>query len=188
MLSGHDFSRASAGIAEYRAAAGNGVPTVSFDTAKTILMPAYLCEKGVERDYLRFNGMDMSAAETAVVSEPHEGIVAVMAVAAAVAELVFGEFGSGVSFTSPLLDIASGRKRDVNILLTEENAYITVWEKGLRMAEVLPDNSADSLLYYLQVTGRRFKLRRFSVNISGTDAAEAGHVLRRYFPKINILP
>ncbi len=187
MLDGHNFSQASQAVAAYKAGAGGRVPVVSFDTARTILMPAYLYEKGVEADYLRFNGMEMSAGETALVSEPHAGIIAVMAVGTAVAVMAAAEFGPEVRFTSPLLEVVSGRKRDLNIMLTEENVYIAVWEKGLRMAEALPDNSADSLLYYLQVLGRRFKLRRFSINISGDGAAEAGRLLGGYFPKVNIL-
>ncbi len=188
MLDGHSFSLAAHAVAEYRANHGGRVPVVSLDTPKTILMPAYLYEKGVEADYLRFNGMEPTDAETAAVSEEQDGIVAVMAVSTAVAELVAREFGEGVRFTSPLLEIASGRKRDVNIFLTRDNLYFTVWDKELKMAEALPDNTGDSLLYCMQVIGRRFKLRRFAINVSGEAAEEAGRVLGEYFPKVNVIP
>ncbi len=187
LLAGHDLALASHSAAGYKAGAGGQMPVISLDTAKTVLMPEHLFEKGVETDYLRFNGMEPAAVETVIVSEPQDGIIAVMAVDAAVAELARREFGGDVRFTSPLLEIAAGRKRDVNILLTGENAYIAVWEKGLRMAEALPDNSHDSLLYYMQVLGRRFKLRRFTINISGEGASGAGEMLDRYFSKINVL-
>lgn len=183
VLDGHNFERAAAEL-EKHAAADSAL--VSFDTAKTVLVPAHLCEQGVEESYLRFNGMPLADGEQAVVSEAEDDIVAVMAVSSAVAGLVADRFGEKVRFTSPLLEIACGRKRDVNIFLTAENAYIAVWEKGLRMAEALPDNSVDSLLYYMQVLGRSFKLRRFTINLTGADTSEAAAALSQYFDKVKI--
>jgi hypothetical protein len=138
----------------------------------------------VEDDYLRFNGMGLNADEVAVVSAPHGDMVAVMGVASDVAARVRRELGDLVSFTTPLLEIARGRKRDVNIHLTGRNTYLAVWEKGLRMAEVLPDSSIDSLLYYMQVVGRRFKLRKFDINISGEHSGLAAKTLREYFDHV----
>lgn len=239
LLDGHNFSRASESVREYLADYGgghaaHGGPVVSFDTAKTVLMPAYLYDKGVEEDYLRFGGMGLTAGETAVVSEPREGIIAVMGISEEVWALVGQElfvgrytgvrqeeleagnrtmsslhgFGNGVHeagtperfeggecmegllkevrTTSPLLEIATGRKRDVNIFLTDKNAYVAVWEKGLRMAEVLPDASVDSLLYYMQVIGRQFKLRKFDINIGGEHAGVTANSLRQYFSNVRI--
>lgn len=195
LLDGHNFSQASATLDEYKARSGEIMPVFAFDTAKTVLIPGYLCENGVEEAYLRFNGMELSSGETVVASDPQDGIVALMAVHASVNELALrfaAEFAAGgskggIRITSPLLEIAAGRKRNVNLLLTCENAYLSVWDKNLKIAEVLPDNSPDSILYYLQVLGRRFKLRRFPINISGIGAGEVGHVLKGYYPKINML-
>lgn len=184
MLDGHNFSQAAAELEKYEPAADSNSILVSLDTAKTVLVPAHLCEHEVGEDYLRFNGMPLSDGEQAVVSDTKDDMAAVMAVDSGVAGMIIGRFGGKVSLTSPLLEIARGRKRDVNIFITRENAYITVWEKGLRMAEVLPDNSVDSLLYYMQVIGRRFKLRRFTINLTGADTMEAGSVLKQYFGKV----
>ncbi len=164
------------------------------DTAKTILLPVSLYEEGRGEDYLRLNGMEPGAGERVVVSEPRkvagEDVVAVMAVPAR--ELVAKGSG-GRRYTSPLLEIARGRKRDVNIRLTAGNVYIVVWEKGLRMAEAMPDPSPDALLYYLQVIGREFKLRKFDINVSGNGAEgeakarEAVEVLREYFDNVRLV-
>jgi hypothetical protein len=78
-------------------------------------------------------------------------------------------------------------KRAVNILLTAENVYIAVWEKRLRIAEVLPDPSKESLLYYLQVLGRDFKLRKFDIFVGGERAVEVVGVLKRYFDNVRAL-
>ena len=90
---------------------------------------------------------------------------------------------AGVRPVSPLLELVdaaakSGLKRSVNIWLSANNAYLTVWENGLQMAEVFPDNSLDSILYYMQVIGRRFNLRKFEIRVGGANSALAAHTLR----------
>jgi hypothetical protein len=165
---------------------------VSFDTAKAVLVPAELYEPGAETEYLRFNGMALAVDEVALASKEQDGIVAVMAVPASEWSLHKDEYErGGVSATSPLLAIATARGQEgkrggraVDILLTAENVYIAVWEKGLRMAEALPDNSPDSILYYMQVLGRGFKLRKFDVFVDGEHAGIVCDVLRRYYKNV----
>ena len=166
---------------------------LSLDTAKTVLVPVEFYVKGTEEDYLRFNGMALAAGEVAVASEPENGIVAVMGVSAEVLSLYKDTIDrGGVSVTSPLLFVAKGfgtgrRGREVNILLTAGNAYLAVWDGTLRMAEVLPDNSVDSILYYIQVTGRRFRLRKFDINVSGERAEPVADALRPYYKKVRVV-
>lgn len=189
---------------------------ISFDTAKTVLVPVELYEKGAEKDYLRFNGMALTADEVAVASEPQGGIVAVMGVSAEEWSRYRDEYErGGVVVTSPLLAVATeggpgaehdrdggrggdrdggcgrgwGRKRGrraVDLLLTDENLYLAVRDGGLRMAEVLPDNSVDSILYYLQVVGRQFRLRKFDINVSGQKAGLVADALRHYYKKVRV--
>ncbi|MDR2911933.1 MAG: hypothetical protein LBV38_01325 [Alistipes sp.] len=204
---------------------GGGLPTVAFDSAKTVLVPADEYEEGMGESYLRFGGMAPAAGEVVVVSgvygaqgggdgdggERRGDIVAVMAVAAEVWETVREYFEGGVGagldgrgdggasrgrffVTSPLLEIAEGRGigshrggREVSVFLTGENVYLVVREKGLRLAEVLPDRSTDSLLYYMQVLGRRFKLRKFDILVGGERAKEVAEVLGRYFGNVRVV-
>jgi hypothetical protein len=160
---------------------GEGIKS-TFDTAKAVLVPVELFEKGTEEAYLRFNGMAPTTGETAVASEPVEGLVAVMAI-----KKDLKQRGGGV--TSPLLFVATrrGSRREVNIHLTDKNFYFAVRDKNLRRAEALPDNSVDSILYYLQMAGRRFRLRRFDINVSGQRAGLVADTLRRYYPHVRIV-
>ena len=174
---------------------------ISFDTAKTLLVPAEMYERGVEEDYLRFNGMALGAGETAVASEATDGIVAIMGIPSSEWESFKHRYERGeVSVTSPLLCVAArqgrrklglgldlGRKRSVNIFLTGDNLYLAVWDSALRMAEVFPDNSVDSLLYYIQVVGRSFALRRFDINVDGEGADIAAEALRQYYKKVRVV-
>lgn len=94
--------------------------------------------------------------------------------------------------TSPLLSVAAdhgqGRQgREVNIYLTEENVYLVVWDGALRMAEVLPDGSVDSILYYMHVVGQRFRLRKFDITVSGLRARLVADALRRYNKKVRVV-
>ncbi|MDR1670957.1 MAG: DUF3822 family protein [Alistipes sp.] len=171
------------------------------DSPKTVLIPAELYEKGDEEHYLRFNGMTPGAGDVTVATRPQDGIVAVMAVSREEWEL---HIRRGGAVASPLLSVADGdfgqgrggkgtradkgdKARAVNILLTETNFYFAVWYKTLRMAEVLPENSVDSILYYLQVLSRQFKLSRFDINIDGHNADAVAAALRRYYPRARAL-
>ncbi len=187
---------------------------ISFDTARTVLLPAELLKRGEGRengdagrmaaDYLRFNGMALAAGETAVVSESCDGIVAVMAVSTDDLNRRKDQYERGeVRVTSPLLCVATGgadgeterygdgkiggrKGRAVDIILTETNAYMAVRENGLKMAEALPENSVDSLLYYMQVAGQQFKLRKFDIRISGPHAEQVADALRQYYKKVTV--
>jgi hypothetical protein len=191
---------------------------VTFDTAKTVLIPVELYAEGagtvgagtvgagaeagavieagavVEvaagEDVLRFNGMAPEDGETVVASEAREGIVAVMAVPAEEWNRYADDFERGGAVAaSPLLDVATGgpgRGRTVKIHLTRENVYLAVWDDGLRMAEALPDNSVDSILYFMQTVGGQFKLRKFEIRVSGVRAGLVADALRRYFKKVRV--
>ena len=166
---------------------------LSFDTARTVLVPAPLYEKGSGEEYLRFGGMALAKGEVAVESEPQEGIVAVMGIGADVWAPYKDRYERGeVAVTSPLLRVAASRgrgrrEREVNILLTSANIYMAVWDGGLRMAEALPDNSVDSILYYMQVAGRRFPLRRFDITLSGERAGLVADALRHYYKRVRVV-
>ncbi len=167
--------------------------SLSFDTAKTVLVPAELYEKGAEEDYLRFNGMTLAPGEVAVASDPRNGIVAVMGVPAPEWTPHKDKYERGeVGVTSPLLFAAGGfgsgrRGREVIILLTAGNVYLAVWDGSLRMAEVLPDNSVDSILYYMQVVGRMFRLRKFDIHLGGQGAGPVAEALRHYYKKVRAI-
>jgi hypothetical protein len=162
---------------------------VAFDTAKTVLVPIDLYDEGAGKDYLRFNGMAIAADEVAVASSPHDGIVAVMAVRADEWNEHKDRCERGEAVvTSPLLRAATERVRgrSVNIVLTDQNVYLAVWDGDLKMAEAMPDNSTDSILYYMQVVGRRFNLKKFDIRVSGPRTGLVADALRHYYKKVRI--
>ena len=75
----------------------------------------------------------------------------------------------------------------MDIFLTASNVYLAVWDDGLRMAEALPDNSLDSLLYYIQVLGRQYPLRKFDIEVGGERAGLVADTLRRYLKKVKVV-
>jgi hypothetical protein len=184
LLDGHNFSQASDSLrsADVRQA---GEVVVSIDSAKTVLVPAYLCEERVEEAYLRFGGVASQTGERVVCSEKQGEAVAIMAVDGAIVDYIEEELaGRTIRYTSPLLEMARGEKRAVNILLTSRNAYVVVWDKGLRYAEVFPDPTPDSLLYYLQVLGGEFRLKKFEIRIGGEGAGEIVAEVAEYFKNV----
>jgi hypothetical protein len=163
---------------------------VAFDTAKTLLIPVELYEEGAAEHYLNFNGMGVATDEVVVVSRPRNDIVAVMAVPTERWNEFRERYERGeVEVTSPLLFAATRRRerpkrREVWVDLTDENVYLTVWDGELKMAEAMPDNSVDSLLYYIQVVGRRFNLRKFEIIVGGPRAGLVADALRQYYKKV----
>jgi len=180
-------------------ATGNSV--ISFDTPKTVLVPEELYTPGGEADLLAFGGMAPSDGEVAVASAARGGMVAVMAVPSAEWESAGEQLErGGVSVTSPLLDVAcavtereggllrlrGGRR--VELVVTGANLYLAVGEGGrLMVAEALPDNSPDSVLYCMQLLGRRFELRRFRIRVSGENAADVANALGKYYKRVDVV-
>jgi hypothetical protein len=184
LLDGHNFSQVSGALRSADVGQAGEV-VVSFDSAKTVLVPAYLCEEGVGEAYLRFGGVAPESGERVVCSEKQGEAVAIMAIDGAIVDYIEEELGGRtVRYTSPLLEIAGGEGRTVNIFLTPQNVYVTVWDKGLRYAEVLPDPTPDSVLYYLQVLGGEFRLKKFDIRIGGEGAEEVVSEVAQYFKNV----
>jgi hypothetical protein len=184
LLDGHNFSQASHSLRSADVERATEV-VVSFDTAQTVLVPAYLGEENVGEAYLRFSGVAPAEGDRVVCSEKQGEAVAIMAVSGAILDLIEEESGDRmVRFTSPLLEIANGKRRNVNIFLTRRNAYLAVWDKGLHYAEVLPDPSADSVLYYLQTLAGEFRLRKFEIRIGGEMAGDVVASVGEYLKNV----
>jgi hypothetical protein len=187
LLDGHNFSHTSHTLRSTSVEQGAEV-VVSFDTARAVLVPAYLCEEGVGEAYLRFGGIEPSDDERIICSEKQGETIAVMAVNEAIVSLIEKEMaGRTVRYTSPLMEIARGEKRNVNIFLTLRNAYVVVWDKGLRYVEVLPDSSPDSVLYYLQELGGEFRLKKFDICVGGERAGEVVASVGEYFKNVRLI-
>lgn len=182
LLDGHGFERTARSIGR---AVSQGVRAVvvSFDTPKTIVLPAELAEDGVGEAYLRFNGMELSKGERIAMSDKDSGVVALMAVDGAIIDLLEESFES-VVYSSPLLETPAADKRFVRLFLTCANAYLTVWDKGLKFAEVVPDQSADSALYCLHGLGREFRLHRFEIHVGGEGASAVAVAVSQYFKHV----
>lgn len=185
ILDGHDCRKAAETLEKFRKG-GAVVRRVAIDTRKTVLVPEELCEEDALAAYLRFNGSEAAASERVVASDSANGIRAIMAFEGDVYRLILRELGDRVRLTSPILEMSPSGKREVMIWLTPRNVYLAVWDRGLKMAEALPDPSVDSLLYYMQAVARDFDLRRFTIGIGGEGAAAAAGELGRYFKRVRV--
>lgn len=141
--------------------------------------------------------MALADGETTVIGQRGD-IIAVMGVETDEWSRYREQYERGeVEVTSPLLDLAtsgdrnnrgSRRSRRVGMVLTTTNVCLAVWDNGLRMAEVLPDNSVDSILYYMQVVGQNFKLQKFEIDVAGDGAEQVADALRNYYKNVRMLP
>lgn len=178
MLSGHNFSQT-----ELPESISAGEPVFVLDTPETLLVPAALFEPGMELGYMSSSGFYLSAGKTVAVSPILCDTVALMMFPENIIRELNGRFDK-CSFRSPLQEMISCG-RSINLFLTSDCAYVTVCDGELKFAEVFPDRTTDSILYYLQEIKKELSAGKFPVNLSGENTDAVANELSRYY-KINI--
>lgn len=175
LLSGHNFSEAGlpqeASCAEFL-----------LDTPDTLLVPAQLFEPGMEEAYMRRSGYSLAIEQCVAVSEPVDGVIALMAFPRSAVETLNRRYGQ-CRFFSPLQEIM-GACHGVGVMLTQQCAYIVLRDGELRFADVLSDTSVPSLVYCLHCLQKEFPASKFRVSVCGIGAEAVRKELSVYFKMI----
>ncbi len=168
---GHSFPRE-----QVEAARSGGVLSVELLSPRTTLVPAELFRPEEAAELLRLAGLPCRESECLVWSAAEEGMVAVMAIDCATRELL----PPTCSFTSPLLASNPGAANMALLSRFDNLLYIKVWEKELRLAEVLNVVSDEDAIYYLTRLAEVIPLRNYSLVVAGDEA----HGLRKLVKKL----
>ena len=176
---GHYFSaKELAGIPKEVAQA-----VIMVESPKTVLVPSELFSAEYGLSCLKASGLTPQLNETVVSCQQGE-ITAIMALSNAVASALHERFSDGVTFTTPLLHTITTKRPTVWLMMSDDHMYIKVWQNGLRYAEVLPLRTTEDILYYVAELDKEFKIKDFSILISGNGAKDRGKLLKKYFKRV----
>lgn len=144
----------------------------------TMLVPAELFDEEHATELLAANGMPLTADECAVCCGREEQYVAVAAISSEALRLVKEKLGDRARFTTPLLRTPSKAVGTVWMCRRAELLYIKVYDGSgvLQLAEVVPAETDDDLVYFFERLNGCFPLAEFGLHITG-DAPKAAHKL-----------
>ena len=181
VLNGHLFSQTELKPADpqYQSV------SVEIVTSKCVLVPKPIFKPDSADALLRLNGIYPDPQETIINAQPADSdIVAVMAVPVGLPEAVAAKYGPRAEFTSPLLRPAPKYNPAVWCLVTAGLAFIKVWNRGLRFAEVVPCATTDDLLYCLSVLDASFHLDDYTIVLGGNTAKETAKIVKKHFKRV----
>ncbi|MBQ8307212.1 MAG: DUF3822 family protein [Alistipes sp.] len=150
---------------------------VEFLSPKTTLVPADLYQEEQAAEYLSLAGMPCSKEEIAIRTSPQEGCVAVMAINRALRE----QLPEQATFTSPLLPTESPTTPTAILEQHGNLLYIQLWNPSLQLAEVLPIQQQEEILYYLARLAQLFPLKGMKLQCRGEEPKRLRKVAQTYF-------
>lgn len=151
-------------------------------THKTVLVPAEVFDKASAANYLALAGLAPDAAQTAVYSDVQQQQIAVMAVDAGCHARLSEALGMRLAYTSPLLHQPRFTGSGLWMAHTDGLLYLKLYDKVLRLAEVVRAQGTSDILYYLGRLGRIVPLRDLPLRLSGSSTL--ARQLRRYFREV----
>lgn len=153
-------------------------------TPKTLLVPAEEFDPQAAEALLAAAGMAPTDDETAVWSAPEDEKVGVMAFDRATIGMLRARYGEALHLATPLLDPFGPAVPTVLLDQRGDLLYIKVYDRDLRLAEVVPAASDEDLLYVMESLNRHEPLRRYELQPAGDLSASGRRALRRYFKRI----
>lgn len=178
-LSGHSFSHSDL---PRKSSLDDRAVEIDVATDKCILVPQPLLHDGQAAAFLHINGIETCADEQIVIAKDESSdIAAVMALPAALLAAAEERYGSGVTYTTPLLRTRTSAEPTVWLYTVGRSIYIKVWNGHLRYAEILPLRKPEDVLYYLASLDRQFGLKTYRIVVSGEYARETSKSAGKYF-------
>jgi len=151
-------------------------------THKTVLVPAEVFDRASAANYLTLAGLAPDAAQKVVYSDAQQQQIAVMAVDARCHDRLSEALGKRLVYTSPLLHQPHFSGGGLWLAHTDGLLYLKLYDKALRLAEVVRAQGTPDILYYLGRLGRTVPLRRLPLRLSGSSTL--ARQLRRYFREV----
>lgn len=162
-------------------------------TARTMLVPVDVFDPtGVDDDVraqagqalLAANGTPLAVEECAVWSAVADDLSAVMALDAETLRRIRETLGGRERFTAPLLCTPPKTMPTVWIYLAEGLLYTKVYDKGLRLAEVIPASTEADILYFMELLSGAFQLGKYELWIVAADPKRLRKLVGGYFKRV----
>lgn len=169
--------------AEHPEATSRPATVVEVLTPRTLLVPGELFGPDRAAALLAAGGLPALADDEIVWSAPRAETVAVMAAAREAVAQVRAALGS-VEFTSPLLPLPAADAPSMRIFRVPGLLYLTVCDRGLRLAEVFPAMSDEDMLCLLERLEERFALKSLVLHLAGDSARKLSKLLKNRFREV----
>ncbi len=158
--------------------------TLVLDTDRAVLVPDQLFDEKNPRAYLDANSIFPYEYESVVVSSRAMARV-VMVWSSDVIDWFKQKYGDDLHFSSPILDsILRPQRGSVEVNLTKENLYLTVFDNVLQYAEVVKYRTFGDILYYLGAVEQLYNLQRNSILVVGYQADKIVKKLEKYYKDV----
>lgn len=148
-------------------------------THKTVLVPVEFFDRESAGNYLDLAGLGCSETEKAVYSDPQQQQIAVMAVDEECRRYLTETLGDRAVFTSPLLYEPKLVGPGIWLIHTDGLLYVKLFDKRLRLAEVVRAQGTADILYYLGQLNREVPLTSYPLCLSGSSTL--ARQLKTYF-------
>ena len=148
-------------------------------THKTVLVPAEVFDRESAGNYLSIAGLGCAETETRVYSDPQQRQIAVMAIDKACRRHLDETLGNRLTYTSPLLHQPKFSESGIWMIHTDGLLYLKLYDKVLRLAEVVRAQGTTDILFYLGQLNRTVPLKTYPLCLSGSSTL--ARQLRTYF-------
>lgn len=156
-------------------------------TAKTVAVPFECFQHELAEKYLQLSGMECSESEVPVWSHETDGVVAVMAIAGDIADMLAQRYGSRLEYTSPLLRNITHEGRYLYIYSAEGVAYFKLYDGTmLKFCEVLPATGNDDILCIVERIISEFNPEGLVIGVAAVKGADSLINLVKQYHKVEI--
>ena len=118
------------------------------DTPRVTLAPSQEVSPHSAEELLHVVGKGCCSNEICICTEPHNDIVAVIAIDESAHKAITERWGSRVRFSSPLLDMRHSDEDCLTIDMGENVCYIRLFDGGLQRAEAFEVTTPEDVLYF----------------------------------------
>lgn len=180
-LDGHSFSIVGAqGILPEAAV------KIEILTPRTLLVPEELFDPQQAPMLLAADGKTPLTGEEVVWSNPHNSVVAVMAVPSQALQQLHQYFdaGTAVEYITPLLVDLRPSKPTMLIQLAAGYLYIKIYGTGLRLAEVLPVPTDTDVRYAIERLDSTFPTKQYALRTAGKEAYRLAKLISDRFKSV----
>ena len=152
---------------------------VVIDTPRVTLAPRSEVSLNTASELLRIVGKSCRSNEQSVCNELQADIVAIMAIDSKTLDDIIKEWGSRVSFTTPLLDMRHSEESCLTMDATDRVCYMRLFDRGLQRGEAYEATTAEDVLY---LATEWLNNRNIPIYIKGSG--DIVKLLSKYFKQV----
>ncbi len=149
------------------------------DTPRVTLAPCEEVSSDTAQEILRLAGKPCRANEQYVCSERQGEMVAIIAIDSEALTAITKQWGSKISFSSPLLDMRHSEESCLIVKISEDVCYLHLFNAGLQRAEALDAATPEDILFHVTEW-----IGNANIPIYIIGKPEVAKLLRKYYKQV----